>query len=64
MTTRQAPGAFPRYPTHTEASCFSCGSDLDGYFTASGFAPGRGAFLQDCEKCRTTTWYDLEKTNV
>jgi hypothetical protein len=53
---------FPKYPTHETASCFNCDGDFDGsYWSKSGYAPGRGEFLQSCRKCGMSTWYDLTK---
>lgn len=58
--TRSSPGeAFPRFPSHAVASCFSCGGDFgDGWPMHSGNAAGRGQYMQHCERCRMTTWYD------
>lgn len=55
-------GEFPRYRQHSEASCFHCWGDFgpDGYPYKSGYADGRGAFLQWCSKCGFATWYDVE----
>jgi len=54
--------AFQRYRQHEDVSCFNCGSDLLGVWAfKSGNALGRGAWLQCCEKCRMTTYYDLAR---
>ncbi len=56
---------FPIYASHSVASCFNCGADLDGsYYCDSGNAPNHGQFRQDCEKCRTATWYDLSMSTI
>ncbi len=56
---------FPTYASHEEASCFNCGADLDGsYPRDSGNAHKHGKWEQSCEKCRTTTWYDLKPAPV
>lgn len=55
------PTQFPTFQSHESASCFNCGGDLTGaHWGKSGYAPGRGQFRQDCEKCRFSTWYDIE----
>ena len=52
---------FPKFEAHEEASCFNCGGDFgDGYWSRSGGAAGDGEYVQTCEKCRLSTWYDLE----
>ncbi len=51
---------FPAFESHDEASCFNCDGDFGpSYWFKSGSAQGRGAFVQHCEKCRMSTWYDL-----
>ena len=54
---------FPKFASHDEASCFNCGGDFgpDPYWFDSGNAPGHGQFALACEKCRTTTFYDLDR---
>jgi len=58
--TARAP--FPAFASHDEASCFNCGGDFgpDPYFSLSGFPVGRGAYVVHCEKCRMSTWCDVE----
>jgi hypothetical protein len=53
---------FPKFESHNTASCFNCDGDFDGsYFSDSGNADGAGRWVQSCEKCRVSTWYDLKK---
>lgn len=53
---------YPRYISHDDASCEECGGDLMGtYWSKSGKVSGNGEFLQSCEKCRVTNWYDLKR---
>jgi hypothetical protein len=50
---------FPTFAAHNQVSCFNCEGDLDGaHFSDSGNAEGR--WVQHCEKCRMSTWYDLK----
>lgn len=53
---------WPRFPSHSKAHCFNCGGDLgpDPYWTKTGYSPGNGQFSIACEKCRMTTFYDLQ----
>jgi hypothetical protein len=52
---------FPKFPAHEQAYCWHCGGDFgEGYWSASGHAKGHGEFVQGCEKCRMSTWYDLD----
>ncbi len=51
---------FPKFASHSQASCFNCSGDFADDGAESGHASGRGAFVQRCEKCRMSTWYDIK----
>jgi hypothetical protein len=52
---------FPKFSAHDKAYCFNCGADFgDGWYSLSGYADGRGKFVQSCSKCNMSTWYDLD----
>jgi hypothetical protein len=51
---------FPKFASHAEVSCFNCEGDLIGDYVFSGHAQGGGEFVQHCEKCRMSTWYDIK----
>lgn len=52
---------FPTFKSHLEASCFNCDGDFADVGAESGYAAGHGQFLQHCEKCGMSTWYDLKE---
>ena len=52
---------FPIFKSHEEVGCFNCGGDLGTYWFETKNAIGSGHFVQECEKCRMATWYDLAK---
>jgi hypothetical protein len=52
---------FPKFHSHEEASCFNCGGDFGDEGHDSGHAAGHGEFVQHCEKCSMSTWYDLKR---
>lgn len=64
MIVRNAGPNFPVFESHAEVSCFHCEGDLVGdYWRTSGNVRGRGEYLQGCEKCGMTTYYDLRPTH-
>ena len=53
---------FPKFYSHEVVSCFNCGGDLDGsQWQTSQNAKGYGQFVQHCEKCSMSTWYDIKQ---
>jgi hypothetical protein len=53
---------FSVFKSHTDSSCDNCGGDFGpgGWYFKTGADKGRGQYKQHCEKCRTTTTYDLK----
>jgi hypothetical protein len=53
---------FPKFKSHAVASCWNCGGDFgpNGWWSRSGYARGRGEFVQACERCGKRTWYDIQ----
>lgn len=51
---------FPKFDSHREAACWSCGTVLTGEASESGYPPGHGAFVKRCLRCGKHTWYDLK----
>lgn len=56
--------AFPKFKSHHAAHCFNCEGDFADVGADSGFPKGRGQFVQHCEKCSMSTWYDLKPQRV
>ncbi len=53
---------FPTFSRHNDVSCFNYGQDFGPAYPArSGNAEGRGEYLQTCEICGMSTWYDMER---
>ncbi len=57
---------FPVYPSHAVASCAHCGGDFGdrAYWFRSDYPEGRGGYVQHCERCRMSTWYDIPSAVV
>lgn len=54
----QPANEFPRFGSHREARCFSCGEPLTRAIS-SGYPPGRGMWKGACPACQMTTHYDI-----
>ena len=61
MTNRNK---FPQFAAHDRASCFNCEGDLIGDYVCAGHGRGYGEFVQHCEKCRMSTWYDISPVDA
>jgi hypothetical protein len=55
---------FPVFRDHVHALCSYCFSEFGDLGERTGDSPGHGAWVQQCERCGHSTWYDVEQETV